>query len=1207
MRVSHIIIALIVLTSILLTTTSAIAAGNYDYDVVKSKFFTGEELTPGENVYWRSLNGDFQPGPVRGEPHRDREGGPDDHGYTFKDSDEEGGPEFEWIDVPDLDGARQLEMSDDRNTGLQEFGFDVPYYDDVYNSIAVCSNGWASFTNTQLVTYFEADFDNGNWPNRTDNFPEAVLGIHITDLNPNVAGAVWFWTNGENQAIISWIDVAHYRNNDIHKTFQIILNSNGLIFFQYHDDGWPDPNLLIGFQNEARDDGLRILYSAEGNVDNEYLYDGLCIRIGARMGSVTGRVIDLETEEPIAGAEIELSDGSSTVTDDEGLFLLEEIVEDVYSATAWAPGYNAVISEEFEVLDEQVSEVIFSLPHPEIRVDPDGFNIELPQQGVENQSLTIFNEGNGLLEFWSEFTIPVRRDNPGDIIFEWPGSEMTGDNRLKGITSVGDEIFVSGANNSDNPNMIYVFNMAGELTRSFEQPVEEPSSNGIRGLCSDGEFLYGADGRVGYQFTGDGELVSTFPAPINPTTSFAYDPESGHLWASGTTNDIVEIDIEGNVISELEDDHRKYGLAWHPSDPDGYNLYVFHHVRDVTDAMVTKVNIENGEEVDVIDLTADEGDEGVDLFITDMFNPLVWMYVTIMEMGVPDVIRGVELDLNTSWVEVDPMEGTVDPDSELDVSFRFNAGNWMPGVYELLLVIGSNAAGDDIEVSLTLNVTDEGIEMEFFEFLETERRHSFVINSLSILEEPAEFGDEIGVFTPEGTCVGGSVWFDQVTTVPAFGDDPDTDFTEGFFVDDPFAFRVWDADGDRDYAANFELIGGDESFSVDGNTRGTLDVPNLGRVLQYDLPLGWSMISTNVILEEDDVVVMFVDLAERETLTMVKDGQGRFYSTAFGFNNIPFWNELEGYLLKLVEADGFELAGDAIDPATVLELPDGWSMISYIPQWEMDAPTAFEPLGENLLIAKDGEGRFYVPAFGFTNMGDLSEMNGYQVKLDQAQDFAFPQANMMAAIDPPTGRSLQYFGVPTISGENMSLLMLSNINVHTEIGIFDSNDNLCGAGVINSNGETGIAVWGDDPTTQVKDGFAQNEQLRIVSWNEMTGSETIGYNLVSGSDRYSTDGFTVLELNSSVDLTPTEFGIVGNYPNPFNDQSIIYFGVPERMLVKASLYNVKGQKVKDILKRTFSHGIHSVVIKANDLATGTYIVRLESGEQSSIQKIVLMR
>jgi len=229
------------------------------------------------------------------------------------------------------------------------------------------------------------------------------------------------------------------------------------------------------------------------------------------------------------------------------------------------------------------------------------------------------------------------------------------------------------------------------------------------------------------------------------------------------------------------------------------------------------------------------------------------------------------------------------------------------------------------------------------------------------------------------------------------------------------------------------------------------------------------------------------------------------------------------------------------------------------------------------------------------------------VKLDQAQDFAYPQANMMAAVDPPAGLAPQYFGVPVISGENMSLLILSDIEEHTEIGVFDSQDNLFGAGVINSEGETGISVWGDDTTTPFKDGFVQDEQLRIVSWNKVTGQGLVEYEVVTGSDRYTTNGFTALKVNSSEGLTPAEFGIVGNYPNPFNDQTIIYFGVPERMKLRVSLYNVKGQKVSEILKRTFSPGKHSFVIKAHDLATGTYIVRLESEEQSSIRKIVLMR
>jgi len=1184
---------------VILTPSTTSANDQFTYDSVKAKIAQKEQLTASEQTYWNKIHPVQHQGLRRELPRRDDRGGPDDFGYQWIDSDEEGGPEFDWIDITEV--GRAVQLSDDDSQGPFQIGFEFPFYGDNIEEFNICSNGYITFGNEFM------DYEHGIYQFPSEEEPFNIIAPLWLDLNPDEGGTIFYWANeDENMLVVEWFNVPTYDWEDIYdefgpKTFQVILYANGAIVFQYLDDNGPHEQGLIGMQNSDGSSGFQIANN------EEWEHPELAVRIRDAAGWVFGQVTDLATEDPIEGASVTFSDGTNVETDEEGIYWANEIGEGDYTVTVSALGYNTVESDEFEVPDQDTVEVNVALPHPEIRVDPEEFIVELPQQGVDNRVLTITNEGNGTLEFWSEFTIPVRRDDPGDVIFEWDASGMTEDNRLKGITSLGNEIFVSGANNSDNPNMIYVFNLEGDLTRTFEQPVEEPSSNGMRGLTSDGEFLYGADGREIYQITTDGEFVRNFPAPVNPTTNLAFDPESGHIWASGTTNDIVEIDLEGNVISEVDDGHRKYGIAWHPADPDGFNLYVFHHERNVSDALITKANVETGEFIDVIDLTSEEGDEGVDLFITDMFNPLVWMYVTLMEEGVPDVIRGIELDLNTSWIEIDPMQGSVDPDSELEVSYRFDAGNWMPGVYELVQVIESNAAGDDVLIPLTLIVTDEGIEMQFFDFDETERRHTFVINSLSLLGEAAVFGDEIGVFTPDGMCVGGSVWFDQVTTVPAYGDDPDTDFTEGFFVDDPYAFRVWDEDGEREYAANFELIAGDERFAVDGNTRGILDVPDLGRVLQFDLSFGWSLISLNIILEEDDVVAMFAPLVERGTLALLKDGQGRFYSPQFNFNNIPFWNELEGYQIKLDEEDAIEFAGDAIDPATVLNLRDGWSMISYLPQWEMDAPTTFEPLGEDLLIAKDGDGRFYVPAFGFTNMGDLSELNGYQVKLEEAQEFVYPQANMLAAVEPAAESELQYFGLPVRTDENMSLLIFADENEHMEIGVFDSQGDLCGSGVLNAEGIGGVAVWGDDNSSPGKDGFLVNEELTIVSWGESSGANAVEYRIISGSDQYAPDAFTALEIISQKTSLPSEFGIIGVYPNPFNDQTVVSFGVPDQMRLTASLYNIQGQKVSDILNRLFAPGNYSLTLKADELPTGTYILRLQSETLSSNLKVILMR
>ena len=55
-----------------------------------------------------------------------------------------------------------------------------------------------------------------------------------------------------------------------------------------------------------------------------------------------------------------------------------------------------------------------------------------------------------------------------------------------------------------------------------------------------------------------------------------------------------------------------------------------------------------------------------------------------------------------------------------------------------------------------------------------------------------------------------------------------------------------------------------------------------------------------------------------------------------------------------------------------------------------------------------------------------------------------------------------------------------------------------------------------------------------------------------------------------------------NYPNPFNLETTIAFSIPEDSETKISIYNIKGQKVKDLLNENLEKGNHNVVWKSTD-------------------------
>jgi hypothetical protein len=73
----------------------------------------------------------------------------------------------------------------------------------------------------------------------------------------------------------------------------------------------------------------------------------------------------------------------------------------------------------------------------------------------------------------------------------------------------------------------------------------------------------------------------------------------------------------------------------------------------------------------------------------------------------------------------------------------------------------------------------------------------------------------------------------------------------------------------------------------------------------------------------------------------------------------------------------------------IIELRAGWNLVSsYIEPLDSSIESLFEPVLDNLIIVKDGDGNTFVPLFGIDDIENWRYSNGYQIYLD-------PQANAL--------------------------------------------------------------------------------------------------------------------------------------------------------------------------------------------------------------------
>jgi len=123
----------------------------------------------------------------------------------------------------------------------------------------------------------------------------------------------------------------------------------------------------------------------------------------------------------------------------------------------------------------------------------------------------------------------------------------------------------------------------------------------------------------------------------------------------------------------------------------------------------------------------------------------------------------------------------------------------------------------------------------------------------------------------------------------------------------------------------------------------------------------------------------------------------------------------------------------------------------------------------------------------------------------------------------------------------------------------------------------------------------------------------IDENVPSGKYRYRLkqvdfDGtFEYSEIIEVVVGTPTEFSLGQNYPNPFNPSTTINYSIPEFSFVTLKVYDVLGSEVATLVNEDKSVGSYEVEFDANELTSGIYFYKIQSGSFVETKKMVLMK
>lgn len=95
-------------------------------------------------------------------------------------------------------------------------------------------------------------------------------------------------------------------------------------------------------------------------------------------------------------------------------------------------------------------------------------------------------------------------------------------------------------------------------------------------------------------------------------------------------------------------------------------------------------------------------------------------------------------------------------------------------------------------------------------------------------------------------------------------------------------------------------------------------------------------------------------------------------------------------------------------------------------------------------------------------------------------------------------------------------------------------------------------------------------------------------------------------------MLPSQYSLEQNNPNPFNPTTTIHFSLARGGNARLEVFNILGQQVRLLTNQNYPAGRHTVEWDGaddagNHLASGIYFYRLQSGEFSRTQKMLLMK
>ncbi len=339
------------------------------------------------------------------------------------------------------------------------------------------------------------------------------------------------------------------------------------------------------------------------------------------------------------------------------------------------------------------------------------------------------------------------------------------------------------------------------------------------------------------------------------------------------------------------------------------------------------------------------------------------------------------------------------------------------------------------------------------------------------------------------------------------------------------------------------------------------------------------------------------------------NGQSTIYSGQSWNNTINSLNSENGYFAKVNSYTEINVSGTKLPDDTIIHLHEGENYVGYFIKESMTIGDAFSDIwehlqsvsGEDWAWVKNG---MYPPERSILIYGKM-----YRVVVDADCDFQYRKTNPV----PPKEREMTtgFSYQETASYVPINIANVEDPNI-LEIGVF-ADDVCIGASKVE---ELPVQILAYPQDGKGNHNISFEYYYGTKSYKKMNRYEVVNGNNFGKLDLTPFKMQTV-KFTSKTNSIPKV--ILGNYPNPFtlsgskrNMGTTIFFDIPQETNASLTIYNIKGQKVKNLFSGNVKAGNHKIQWNGSDdsnnmVSAGIYFYKLSFANQSKIGKMILLK